>query len=350
MTTLSSDNPSLWRRIPARGPWLIISLLLLAGLIAAALYYLYGRTPPIVENVVPQASKELPADVQARAAALAEENRKLEEALDKQRSQPIDCPPGQHPQQTGATTNRVSPAAAVAPGPLKDLPKTGTAALLPTKALTDRLEKSTVLILTSNSIATGFFIGPQTIVTNRHAVETAKDGVIFVTSRSLGVVRQVRVTAATSASEPGAPDFAILQMDGAVAPATLALTPEAPKLSTVYAAGYPGLTMVKDTGFRRLIKGDAFSSPDLNLTRGEVQSLQTTTAGLPVVVHTASVLGGNSGGPLVDGCGRVVGVNTFIAVDQEQSGRVSYAQSSGALVRFLSQNKVPVQADIRPCG
>jgi len=117
MTTASSDKPSLWRRIPARGPWLVISLFLLAGLIAVALYYFFWRQPPVVENVVPQAGKELPADVKARAAALAEENRKLEEELDKQRSQPIDCPPGQHPQQrTEAPANRVS-TATVAPAP-----------------------------------------------------------------------------------------------------------------------------------------------------------------------------------------------------------------------------------------
>ncbi len=354
MTMASPDNPSLWRRIPARGPWLVISLFLLAGLIATALYYFYGRKPPIVENAVPQAAKELPADVRARAAALADENRKLEEELDKQRGQPIDCPPGQHPEQkAGVPTNRVSRPAAtagVAPGAVKDIPATGKAPVLSNKELSDRLEKSTVLILTSNGIATGFFIGPQTIVTNRHAIETATDGIIFVTSRSLGVVRRARLTNATSgAAQIGAPDFAILRMDGAVAPATLALTPEAPKLAVVYAAGYPGLSVIRDAGFRRLIKGDAFSAPDLNLTRGEVQSHQTSPAGLPMIVHTASVLGGNSGGPLVDSCGRVVGVNTFIAVDQQQSGRLNYAQSSGALVQFLKSSNIGAQTDPRPC-
>lgn len=355
MTATGSDNPSLWRRIPARGPWLVVSLFLLAGLIAVALYYFYGRQAPIVENVVPQAGKELPPDVQARAAALAEENRKLEEELDKQRGQTIDCPPGQHPEQkSSGPTNRVSPAAAttgVPMGAAKDIPATGKAPILSNKELIDRLEKSTVLVLTSNGIATGFFIGPQTIVTNRHAIETATDGVIFVTSRSLGAVQRVRLTNATpGAAQLGAPDFAILRMDGAVAPATLPLTPEAPKLAVVYTAGYPGLSVVRDAGFRRLIKGDAFAAPDLNLTRGEVQSHQTSPAGLPMIVHTASVLGGNSGGPLVDNCGRVVGVNTFITVDQQQSGRLNYAQSSGALAQFLKNNNIGAQSDLRPCG
>jgi S1-C subfamily serine protease len=105
-----------------------------------------------------------------------------------------------------------------------------------------------------------------------------------------------------------------------------------------------------DSNFRRLLEGDLSAAPDLNLTQGTVQSFQSGEGGMPLVVHTASIAKGNSGGPLVDGCGRVIGVNTFISVDQDQSSKINYAIRSQVMAGFLQSAGASARTDTRPCA
>jgi S1-C subfamily serine protease len=130
----------------------------------------------------------------------------------------------------------------------------------------------------------------------------------------------------------------------------LDLTLEAPKLAGVVAAGYPAVVVQHDGNFQRMLKGDLSAAPDLNMTKGSVQSHQSGPGGTPLMVHTASIAKGNSGGPLVDGCGRVVGVNTFINVDQSQSARINYAIRSAAVAGFVQAANANARMDSRPCA
>jgi hypothetical protein len=59
-----------------------------------------------------------------------------------------------------------------------------------------------------------------------------------------------------------------------------------------------------DEAYGRLIEGDATAIPTVILTDGKISAVQTSPTGLKIMPHTAAVSGGNSGGPLVDACGR----------------------------------------------
>lgn len=330
--------------LPWPRAWTILTVLLFLAILALTLWVLFLRKPVVVERTVPSPPAALTGDQKAKADALEQRARALEGEIAENRNKvPADpsCPPGQRAE---VPTNATVPPPVAAPPrgePIKPL----TAA-----ELADRLEAATALVLTDGSVATGFFIGPETLITNRHAVEDAKDGTVLIVSRSLASVRPGKVVTTSVPGKEGAQDFAVVRLAAGRAPGTLPLTSQAPKLSPIVAAGYPGLTLFNDAGFRRLIDGDAKAAPDLNLTQGVVQSQTTSPQGIPVLVHTASILQGNSGGPLVDACGRVIGVNTFIAVDTEQSGRVSYAQATSALVAFLARAGINPEVDARPCG
>ncbi len=78
------------------------------------------------------------------------------------------------------------------------------------------------------------------------------------------------------------------------------------------------------------------------MTDGLISAVQNLPSGLVVMPHTAAISRGNSGGPLVDRCGRVVGVNTFGFFNAEQGERVSYAQKVDSLLAFLAANNVTI--------
>src|SRR5690606_1509179 len=54
----------------------------------------------------------------------------------------------------------------------------------------------------------------------------------------------------------------------------------------------------------------------------------------PALQHSAPINQGNSGGPLIDSCGRVLGVNTIRAVEGDPQG-VFYAIHPKEVTRFL---------------
>jgi S1-C subfamily serine protease len=308
-----------------------------------------------------------------KAAAAAEQRARLQAALERQRvlgeeiakvpsPDPVDCPPGQVLRPIGGANVPGGvpgvPGPAVAPGPAASaqaaLPTSGQATALGGSALAQRLEQATAIVIVAGGndlgTGTGFFIAPNLLVTNRHVVEESAGKRLYLASKSLGSLRRATVLKVTAGSVPGSPDFALLRLDDGTASGSLDMAADVGKLASVVAAGYPGVVLQGDSNFQRLLKGDLSAAPDLNLTQGTVQSLQAGEGGTPLIVHTASIAKGNSGGPLVDGCGRVVGINTFISVDQTQSAKINYAIRSPVIASFLGSAGAAARSDVRPCA
>ncbi|HEX8191634.1 MAG TPA: trypsin-like peptidase domain-containing protein [Allosphingosinicella sp.] len=175
----------------------------------------------------------------------------------------------------------------------------------------------------------GFAVAPNRIVTNAHvvalAVQYPKDVIVGVVpsegSRSYGA-RVVRVDAGR--------DLALLEMEqGSLPPVPLFLG-RIPDGSDVVALGYPG-----NVDLATAQSADDYINP-LPATRSRGNySNERTINGVAALLHTASIARGNSGGPLLDPCGRVIGVNTAITRADEGDSTFAFAIANRELAAFL---------------
>ncbi|WP_299131711.1 trypsin-like peptidase domain-containing protein [uncultured Amaricoccus sp.] len=155
------------------------------------------------------------------------------------------------------------------------------------QTLLDSLERSTVLVATAEgATATGFFVAPDLVVTGERL---AADGVT-VANLALGGPRPATVAKAGDG-------FALLRVAGADGAPLPLFRSDAPLAGTnILAAGFP-----------------AEAGAALALTDGAVLAFGPLGPGRAALAHSAPVSAGGDGGPLVDGCGRVVGVSRFEA-------------------------------------
>lgn len=182
----------------------------------------------------------------------------------------------------------------------------------------------------------GFLIGASsgatTVITNYHVVtlpdyssdvntwdkQKASEafGVDFFNSNEIhmeirvAVKRDVEITAGyINGSEQT--DFAILELSQAIYDRTpLALADSASLVETqnIYALGFPGVTA-------NIQDDQVYTVDDVTITNGIVGKFQDIS-NINFVLHNAQLGHGNSGGPLVNSNGEVVGVNTLFYGDE----------------------------------
>ncbi len=161
-----------------------------------------------------------------------------------------------------------------------------------------RCAPAVVTIESAVGLGTGFFVSPTQVLTNYHVV--AQNATVTLRFRN-GQQARGRVTARS----PDA-DLALVESEVALADRALELRQVSSVRAgeEVLAIGSPALGR---------------SALETSVTRGIVSGIRSL-GGITVVQTDAALNPGNSGGPLVDADGRVVGVNTIKAVQQESIG------------------------------
>jgi len=182
-------------------------------------------------------------------------------------------------------------------------------------------------------IGTGFVVDGEYMVTNNHVIDdsaikkrgnTAEYVVVDGSTKNLRPAQLIWAAAEL--------DLAVIKVPGLKRPSvrlsSATMTQYPNKAEIVWAIGFPGMA---DTW----LKGEE-GYVSSTVTKGVVSKVVNgRSAGSdnekvrPIIQHDASINKGNSGGPLFDNCGLVLGVNTFAAytvmqIDKEQGKDVAH--------------------------
>ncbi len=189
----------------------------------------------------------------------------------------------------------------------------------------------------------GFAVSANRIVTNAHVVELAQR---YPGNVVIGVVpsegdksfqgRLIRIDTER--------DLALIEFTGVRLPPLTLYTGAPSDGEALFALGYPGNVDI----------ATARSAADFIKPQSPVRSQggfagMRSLQGTSVLLHTANIARGNSGGPLLDRCGRVLGVNSAITRADEGDATFAFAISGKELAAFLAEARQPVGQVAVPC-
>ena len=343
----------------------LLLLLLLAGAVLAWLLlpgsrlFHAGLTPPaITEEATLKAARDLNDVLRARRT-------ELQGALEGAVCRPdgvLLLPDGRTPEGLLPPALGVAPDRKANAAPNSLLPNNPARVIVPDTAtdtgegnLLSLIESRTVLVLalsSANKVTTGsgFAVAPGLIVTNQHVVEPAMvaGGKILIIGGALSAPQKATVLKTQGPLLEAGGDFALLQIGSdEIPPFSVHLPAQSMKLTNVVAAGFPGDVLETDLNYKALLSGDLSAVPGLTVTDGIINTEQKMGPETNALMHSAALSGGNSGGPLVDMCGRLIGVNTFVRKGRLQNR--GFALTAGDLMAFLNGTPATPTVDSSEC-
>lgn len=161
----------------------------------------------------------------------------------------------------------------------------------------------------------GFWVGPDIVLTNNHVISFNRD---FKVIDSGGITYASKILATDSVR-----DLALIRVSGGPDKVLKWRAKPIELLDEVYAMGYP------------------YNGKQISVTKGIVSSITKDEYDDREYIQTDAAFNeGNSGGPLVDECGRVVGLNTMTIWNSENMGfATKAAQVEGWIAEMLGKSK-----------
>ena len=189
----------------------------------------------------------------------------------------------------------------------------------------------------------GFAVAPNRIITNAHVVEAAErypGNVLIGVVPSEGDKSYQGRLVALDADR----DLALIEFSGIRLPTLTFFNGPVNEGDAMIALGYPG-----NVDLATARSSADFITPLSPVRSQGVFSGRRNLQGVSVLLHTAGIARGNSGGPLLDPCGRVLGVNSAITRADDGDASFGFAIGNDEVAAFLRAAKQPMPVNGVAC-
>ena len=205
-----------------------------------------------------------------------------------------------------------------------------------------RMEMATIWVITesedgSEGMGSGFIVGDGYVLTNAHVASKDDSAYVFVMNESLPPTEAQVIASTPLDSRPDA-DFSLLRfvVPTGVSLPVLSFNTEVQRMDRVSAWGYPYMVLQFDKSLDE--DNEDLSMPPVVYTEGTVNAIVQNSR--PTIIHSAAIAAGNSGGPLINRNGEVLGINTWGSTEEDEGAFINASLPASSILPFLRANGV----------